>query len=130
MPRNRSAVRYPSSRPGRLSRRHPASASLRATVYEVLEARVLLSAAFDITQLTAMRADPMFSSINGQGVGIAVLDTGAYGRNPDLRSNITAFYDAVEQPITTAPDTNPDHAYDHEGHGSHVSGIAASSNPS
>lgn len=96
---------------------------------EILEGRVLLSAAFDITQLTAMRNTPAFSQINGSGVGIAVLDTGVFAQNPDLQSNVVAFYNAVTQPITTTQ-TQPSNAVDPDGHGTHVSGTAASSNPS
>lgn len=91
----------------------------------------MFSAAFDVTQLTNMRADPNFSNITGRGVGIAVLDTGVYAQNPDLQSNVVAFYNAVEQDVSTPIDPNfIQDAFDHEGHGSHVSGIAASSNPS
>ena len=102
---------------------------LRFSQIERLETRVLLSSAFDITQLTNLRQDPNFSNINGHGIGIAVLDTGVFAQNPDLISNFAAYYDAVENPIGTAPDTNPADTVDHQGHGSHVSGIAASSNP-
>jgi len=103
--------------------------SFSANIVERLETRVLLSSAFDITELTNLRQDPAYSNINGKGIGIAVLDTGVYAENPDLISNFAAYYDAVENPINTAPDTNPQDAVDHVGHGSHVSGIAASSNP-
>src|SRR5690348_16567755 len=97
--------------------------------FEALEQRVLLSAAFDITGLTQLRATPGFQQIDGSGIGVAVLDTGAFAQNPDLSSNVVAFYNAVEQPPTAAAQP-PSAAYDHNGHGTHVSGIAASSNPS
>jgi hypothetical protein len=100
-------------------------------MFEPLESRILLSAAFDVTQLTAMRNNPSFSSITGSGIGIAVLDTGVFAQNPDLKSNVVAWYNAVEQPPTAPIDPNfLADANDTEGHGSHVSGIAASSNPS
>lgn len=103
----------------------------QCNLMEPLEQRVLLSASFDITGLTAMRNDPTFSSITGSGIGIAVLDTGVFAQNPDLKSNIVAWYNAVEQPPSTPIDPNfLNDANDTEGHGSHVSGIAASSNPS
>ena len=102
----------------------------RGFTAEALEVRVLLSSAFNITQLTNMRADPNFSGINGSGIGIAVLDTGVYAQNPDLQPNIAAYYDAVENPVSTPPDPNfLVDAVDHVGHGSHVSGIAAASDP-
>ena len=98
---------------------------------ETMESRVLFSAAFDITSLTAMRNDPTFSSITGQGIGIAILDTGVYAQNPDLKANVKAFYNAVQNPVNAPFDTNfLTDSVDNEGHGSHVSGIAASSNPS
>ncbi|MDB5293110.1 MAG: hypothetical protein JWL69_4351 [Phycisphaerales bacterium] len=100
------------------------------TLIELLESRVFLSAAFDITGLTALRQNAAFSQITGSGVGIAVLDTGVFAKNPDLQSNVVAFYNAVSQPLSTPVDTNVQQdAFDHDGHGSHVSGIAASSNP-
>ncbi|HWE03076.1 MAG TPA: S8 family serine peptidase [Tepidisphaeraceae bacterium] len=95
---------------------------------EALELRVLLSAAFDITGLTTLRNNPAFSNITGQGVGIAVLDTGVDAQNPDLSSNVVAFYNAVEDQPANASTAVAD-AVDNDGHGSHVSGIAASSNP-
>src|SRR5436309_949001 len=100
MSRNRLGVCNPSVRSGRhfrnspsTNRQHALRAAAGAACFDVLEARVLLSAAFDLTQLTQMRADSTFSSINGQGVGVAVLDTGVFARNPDLQSNVVAFYD-------------------------------------
>ncbi|HZL34086.1 MAG TPA: S8 family serine peptidase [Tepidisphaeraceae bacterium] len=98
------------------------------TFFEILENRVLLSAAFDITGLSALRSNPNFSQINGSGVGIAVLDTGVFAQNPDLNSNVVAFYNAVSNPVNT-PNVSVGAAFDNQGHGSHVSGIAASSNP-
>jgi subtilisin family serine protease len=100
------------------------------TLIELLESRVFLSAAFDITGLTALRQNSAFSRITGSGVGIAVLDTGVYAKNPDLQSNVVAYYNAVSQPVSAPIDTIfLQDAIDHDGHGSHVSGIAASSNP-
>jgi subtilisin family serine protease len=113
-----------------LARDRRASAKLARAIFavETMESRVLLSAAFDITDLTAMRADPTFSGITGKGIGIAVLDTGVYAQNPDLIANVKAFYNAVLNPPSAPSDLAG--AVDNEGHGSHVSGIAASSNPS
>jgi subtilisin family serine protease len=96
---------------------------------EALESRYLLNAAFDITSLTALRADANFAGIDGSGIGIAVIDTGAYDQHPDLRNNFAAFFNAVTGSPTSAADTNIADSFDVEGHGTHVSGIAASSNP-
>ncbi|HSV13865.1 MAG TPA: S8 family serine peptidase [Tepidisphaeraceae bacterium] len=101
---------------------------------ELLELRVLFAVhndSFDVTDLTQLRSDPNFSAIDGSGVGIAVLDTGVYDQNPDLNSNVVGWYNAVTtQPNATLTSANdPSNAFDHQGHGSHTSGIAASSNP-
>ena len=102
---------------------------LRAFI-EPLEARVLLSAAHDITGLTAMRNDPNFSSITGSGIGIAILDSGVFAQNPDLQPNIVAYFNAVTQRFTAPLDPNfLADAKDTEGHGTHVSGIAAATDP-
>jgi subtilisin family serine protease len=133
MARRRSASRSPSAfcPPDRTQPVRTAVVTPEGVaVFESLERRVLFSTAFDVTQLTQMRADPTFSNIKGTGIGIAVLDTGVFAQNPDLEPNIAAYYDAVEEPSTAPADPNPiQDAVDHDGHGSHVSGIAASSNP-
>ena len=49
----------------------------------------------------------------------------------DAQGNVVAFYNAVEDPADTPlPNNSVAGAFDHVGHGSHVSGIAASTNPS
>lgn len=116
------------SRPSRSARRALSAAA--AFTIDTLEERVLLSSAFDLTGLTAMRQVPAFTGINGHGIGIAVLDTGVFAQNPDLKNNVVAFYNAVEQPLNAPVDPNfLQDAVDNNGHGSHTSGIAASSNP-
>ncbi len=87
---------------------------------EALECRVQLSAAFDLTSLTALRANPIYSSIDGSGVGVAVLDTGVYASHPHISSNFVAWHDATPQASPTPVDP--------QGHGTHVSGTVASSN--
>src|SRR5262249_38154301 len=79
--------------------------------------------------LTNLRNDPNYSSLNGHGIGIAVIDTGVYAKNPDLQANFAHYYDAVtgqdygngSQSIAAAVDPN--------GHGTHVAAIAPASDP-
>src|SRR4051794_8814197 len=109
---------------------HSAGVRTGARWVEALEVRRFLSAAFDVTGLSALRQDPQYAAVDGSGVGIAVLDSGVYVNNPDLQGNVVAFYNAVEAPADTPLGSNSvAGAFDHVGHGSHVSGIAASSNP-
>lgn len=89
---------------------------------ESLEARLVLSAAFDVVGLTALRADANYAGVDGSGIGVAVIDTGLYAQHADLTANFTAWYDAVLRTSSTTPN-------DPNGHGSHVAGTAASRNP-
>src|SRR5690242_14211241 len=105
-------------------RRRPAGTPRRRPTVEALEERALLSTldgSFDAVRLTQLHADPAFEGINGRGVGIAIIDTGVDAQNPEIAPNFVHFYDAVTQTDATA--------FDPEGHGTHVAGIAASSNP-
>ncbi len=128
--RFRSAARI-SNGSRQTARQNPRQLTLICT--ELLEARLFFAVhntSFDVTGLTQLRNDPTFSSITGAGIGIAVLDTGVYAANPDLTSKVKAFYNAVENQIPTSiTSSSVANASDNEGHGSHVSGIAASSNP-
>jgi hypothetical protein len=93
--------------------------------WDSLEGRTLLAAphnpAFDVIHLYDARNDPAFAGIDGTGIGIADLDTGVAAQNPDLSGNIKGYYDALN-PSNTTP-------IDPEGHGSHTSGIEASTDP-
>ncbi len=98
-----------------------------------LESRLLYAAhndSFDVTYLTQLRSDSAYSSINGKGVAIAVLDTGVDAANPDLSKKVVAYYNAVENAVPSSIGSNSvASAKDNDGHGTHVSGIAASSDP-
>jgi serine protease AprX len=60
------------------------------------------------------------SGFTGQGVRIAVLDTGLDGAHPDFAGRITAYRDFIEP-----DDPAADQPRDPNGHGTHVAGIAA-----
>jgi hypothetical protein len=90
---------------------------------EQLEPRLVLSGvplspAFIQIGLTEMRSDPAFAHIDGSGIGIAILDTGTFSDHPDLTDNWRIGKDFA----------NTTSGYlDRNGHGTHVAGIAASS---
>src|SRR5687768_5244597 len=91
---------------------------------EALELRTLLSAAFDVTDLTALRADPAYNDIDGSDLSVAVLDTGLFASHPDISGNFVRFFDAVAngQNALTDPGTATlVQAFDPpgEGHGTH-----------
>jgi subtilisin family serine protease len=98
---------------------------------ESLEGRQLFVASFDVTGLTQLREDQKFVDVDGSDVAVAVLDTGVYGSNPFLQPNLRAWYNAVADPVNTplAEDGNIGQVFDVAGHGSHVAGIAASTDP-
>ena len=96
---------------------------------ELLECRTLLSAAADITQLTALRADPAFAGVDGSGIGVAVIDTGMFAAHADLIGNFVGYFDAVRNSSETTGTTDPAATFDPNGHGTHVAGTAGSTNP-
>ncbi len=101
---------------------------------ELLEDRTLLSildGSFQDIMLTDLRADPAFAGIDGQGVGIAVIDSGVSAQNPDIQPNFVHWFDAVTNQDFSYTDVSLDvaAAFDPVGHGTHVAGIAASSSP-
>src|SRR5690349_14767490 len=95
---------------------------------EPLEDRTVpstLDGSFQAIHLTDLRSDPSLSFLNGKGIGIANLDTGVYGANPDIHPNLVAWYDAVGVD-EGSPSPTP---FDPEGHGTHTAGIEAASDP-
>ncbi len=104
------------------TRSHRSSVKDQAIRLERLENRTLLSAAFDVVGITALRADTAYSGVDGSNIGVAVIDTGLYSTHPDLAPNFAAWYDAVRRTSSNAP-------FDPNGHGSHVAGTAAARNP-
>lgn len=121
-------------RPSRFCSRSPLAAQV-----ESLEERLVLSAAFDLTDLTALRQIPEYAPIDGaladgSKIGIAVIDSGILASHADLQSNFVAYFDAVandanaDSIITPADSEAATASWDLYGHGTHVAGIAASSN--
>lgn len=97
---------------------------------ERLEGRRLLSSAFAVTGLTQLRNDPTYAGIDGSGITVAVLDTGVFGSHPDLVGNFRGYVDTVAAPARNATlVTNPAGSRDRDGHGTHVAGTVASTNP-
>ena len=66
--------------------------------------------------LQKVRAETAWSSGTGDGITVAVVDSGVDPNHEDLRANIVEGYDFV------ADDADP---RDEEGHGTHVAGIVA-----
>src|SRR5688500_2536735 len=111
----------------------PARPALMTTVFEALELRTLFSAAFDVTSLTQLRADPAFSGIDGSDLSVAVLDTGLFGSHPDIEGNFVRFFDAVSNARNAETDPGTSVASQAlappgEGHGTHVAGTVGSTN--
>jgi hypothetical protein len=103
-----------------------------------LEARQVLSAAFDVVGLTALRNDPAFVEIDGRApegpVGVAVLDSGIFGNHQDLAGNFIAWFDAVTdggnpQAVSGPGSTSANQTRDPNGHGTHVAGTVGATDP-
>ena len=76
--------------------------------------------AFGLTGLDALRADPRFREIDGDGIGVAVLDSGLMQTHALLDGNYVGGFDAVEN------DATPN---DPNGHGTHVAGTIGAEDP-
>lgn len=71
-----------------------------------------------------IRAPKIWAKTKGEGVTIAVLDTGCDVNHPDLKDRIIGGRNFTDDDAS-----NPDKYYDYNGHGTHVAGtIAASEN--
>lgn len=62
--------------------------------------------------------DDWAATVKGDGVNVAIVDTGIDYTHPDLKDNFQGGYNFVAQPNTTDPK-------DDNGHGTHVAGIIA-----
>ncbi|MDL5202003.1 type VII secretion-associated serine protease mycosin [Streptomyces sp. ALI-76-A] len=68
--------------------------------------------------LDAMKAEQMWRTSTGEGVTVAVIDTGVDATNPDLRGRVLPGRDF-------APDQPGDEHTDYEGHGTGMAGLIA-----
>ena len=93
---------------------------------EQLEPRLVLtgltphSFAFDLIDLYDMRRAQEFQEVDGDGIGIAIIDTGVDTSHSMFTDRIVANVDLVYQ---------TEGNYFTSGHGTHVAGIAAASDP-
>jgi serine protease len=71
--------------------------------------------------LTRIHADQAWTKVKGAGITIAVVDTGIDLGHPDLKGKIVAHYDCTSGSCVGGSGAGNDD----NGHGSHVSGIAA-----
>jgi subtilisin family serine protease len=74
--------------------------------------------------ITAVRAPAAWSSYQGAGVIVGVVDTGIQPDHPDLAQNIVGG-ENFALPSTGKPVVDPSKWADDNGHGTHVSGIIA-----
>src|SRR3954471_14218161 len=115
-------------------RRRPVRLQPFRQMFEVLELRTLLSAAFDVTHLTDLRNDSTFNTIDASDLSVAILDTGLFASHPDIQGNFLRYFDAVKNGRNAETDPGTaiaSQAVDPpgEGHGTHVAGTVGSTNP-
>ncbi len=102
-----------------------------STAVSASAASALYSNLGTATNIAAFHADPRFSSVNGQGVSVVVIDSGIDLDHPSF--GIDADGNGVADRIVFSYDfvgTNDGDASDVTGHGTHVAGIVGSSDAS
>ncbi|ELR98462.1 S8 family serine peptidase [Gloeocapsa sp. PCC 73106] len=73
-----------------------------------------MNPAFDLIGLTQLRNDPQFSTLDGSGLSVVIIDTGLETSHDLLESNYLTGFDFVE---------NREEIVDTDGHGTHIAGI-------
>ncbi|TVQ43283.1 MAG: hypothetical protein EA365_13055 [Gloeocapsa sp. DLM2.Bin57] len=79
-----------------------------------------MSSAFEIIGLTQLRNDSEFSSLDGSGFSVVIIDTGLDTNHSLLEANYRRGYDFLE---------DSEEIVDTDGHGTHVAGIIGASDP-
>ncbi|WP_405390485.1 type VII secretion-associated serine protease mycosin [Streptomyces sp. NBC_01102] len=103
-----------------------AAATRRGTVASIAVALLLVGASPAHAEsvrssqwhLTAMKAEEMWRYSTGEGVTVAVIDSGVDGANPDLQGQIIQGKDF-------APDESGDELTDYDGHGTGMAALIA-----
>jgi subtilisin family serine protease len=101
---------------------------ISSTALTASAANVLYTNLGTATNIAAFHADPRFSSLNGQGVCVVVIDTGIDRDHPAFGTD--ANQDGIADRIVYSYDfvgSNDSDASDVDGHGTHVAGIVGSS---
>ncbi|MEU5364614.1 type VII secretion-associated serine protease mycosin [Streptomyces sp. NPDC005925] len=105
------------------TRRRPRRAAASAVLGLLLAAAAGTQARAEPTReeqwfLDAMKAEQMWQTSTGEGVTVAVIDTGVDPDNPDLKGRVLPGKDL-------APDQPGDEHADYEGHGTGMAGLIA-----
>ena len=73
-----------------------------------------------LVELDKLRADPGYAGVDGSGVRVVVIDTGIDASHPFFDGRVVYQYDFAD---------NDTQATDRNGHGTHVAGVIAGSDP-
>lgn len=79
-----------------------------------------MNAAFDVIELTKLRQDSNFASLDGSGFSVVVIDTGLNSTHSLLADNYITGFDFL---------TETEEIFDEDGHGTHVAGIIGAKDP-
>jgi serine protease AprX len=100
----------------------PSAAATARDRWATWDARSLATAYIQSTRTDKVWTEPRYRS-TGEGVAVAVIDTGIAGDIPDFRSSDTDTTSRVIASVVTNPDAST--GTDRYGHGTHVAGLVA-----